>query len=156
MESTSITLGVLSDLLKINRDRVEGYIKASCDTEEPSLKALFDNMADQSRQNIKDITREILEHNGRSGPTETTYGGKIYEAWETFKAKFSDNSIKNVLTSCESRESAALHIYTQAKKKSFNVQLTSLIDNQALSIKSSHEVIKVYRQAYSRVDKLHS
>jgi hypothetical protein len=43
-----------------------------------------------------------------------------------------------------------------AQKKSFNVQLASLIENQALPIKSSHEVIKVYRQAHTRVDELHS
>ena len=156
MESTSITLGVLSDLLKINRDRVEGYKKASYDTTDESLKALFSNMVDQSRQNITDITKEINEHNGSTNSTETTYAGKIYGAWVAFKTKFSDNSIKSVLTSCESREAAALHIYHLAKKKSFNTHLANLIESHALKLKSSHEVIRVYRQAYTKVDKLYS
>lgn len=156
MESTSITLGVLSDLLKINGDRVEGYKRASHDTDDQNLKALFSTMADQSQQNITDITREIKEHNGRSEPTETTYVGKIYQAWDVFKTKFSNKSIKNILISCESREEAAEHIYQQAKKKSFNTQLANLIESQALSLKSAHEIIRAHRQAYSRVDELRS
>ena len=55
METTSTILEVLSDLLKINRDRVEGYKKASYNTTDPGLKALLANMADQARKNVTDI-----------------------------------------------------------------------------------------------------
>jgi uncharacterized protein (TIGR02284 family) len=156
MESNSMILEVLSDLLKINRDRVEGYKKASFGTDDPGLKALFANMADQGRKNITDIMKEIIHRNGSTESIETTNAGKLYGAWANFKTKLSGNSIKHVLTSCESREAAALHIYQKAKSKAFGIQLAELIERHALSLKSSHEVIKVYRLAYSKVDKLHS
>jgi hypothetical protein len=100
--------------------------------------------------------KEILEYNGKTELTETTYAGKIYEALGKLKTKFSGNSIKNILTSCDSREAATLHIYQQAMKKTFNVQLARLIENHALSLKSSHEAISIYRQAYIKLDKMYS
>ena len=122
MESSSVILDVLSDLLKINRDRVVRYHKAITDTDDPGLKTLFQNNADQSRKNISDIINEVMNYNGNSKSAELTNSDKIYHAWATFKTKFSGNNIKNVLTSRETTE--------------------------ATSIKSSHEVIRVYRQAY--------
>jgi uncharacterized protein (TIGR02284 family) len=156
MESTSTILEVLSDLLKINRDRIEGYNKASQDTHDPGLKALFRNMADQGSKNVTDIMKEIIHHNGSTELVELTNAGKVYEAWANFKTRFSVNSIKNVLTSCESREKAAMQIYQKARKKILGAQLIGLIERHELLLKSSHEVIRVYRQAYTNVDKLHS
>lgn len=156
MESTNTILEVLNDLLKINKDRVDGYKKASYDTTDPGLKALFANMADQARKNVTDIMKEIINHHGSADAIEITNAGKLYGAWATFVKKFSDNSIKNLLSSCESREAAALHIYQKARNKAFGVQLAGLIERHALSLKSSHEVIRVYRQAYIKVDQLHA
>jgi uncharacterized protein (TIGR02284 family) len=156
MESTSTILQVLSDLLKINRDRVEGYKKASHDTHDPGLKALFRNMSDQGQKNVTDILQEIINHNGSTESAEITTAGKLYKTWTNFKTKFLVNSIKNVLTSCESREKAALQIYRKAKNKSLTVQLTDLIKRHELLLQSSHEVIRVYRQAYTKVGQLHS
>jgi uncharacterized protein (TIGR02284 family) len=156
MESTSTVLEVLGDLLKINRDRVEGYKKASYNTSDAGLKALFSNMADQARMNVTDIMREIIQHKGSIEAVETTRAGKLYQVWETFKGQFSNHSIKNVLTLCESREAEAMNIYQKAKNKSFGNHLNQLIEQHAVSLKSSHEVIKVYKQAYTNVGKMHS
>src|SRR5688572_22700495 len=105
MESTRAILDVLSDLLKINRDRVVKYKKAITDTDDPGLKALFQNNADQSRKNISEIINEVMNYNGNSKSAELTNSDKIFDAWATFKTKFSGNSIKNVLTSCETLDS---------------------------------------------------
>jgi uncharacterized protein (TIGR02284 family) len=156
MESISEIVGVLNDLLKINRDRVENYKKASYDTSDPGLKALFWNMADQSRKNITDITKEIIHHNGSSESSETTPATKIYDAWVDFKAKFSGSSVKNVLTACESREVEVLHAYKKAKVKPSSAPLIDLIERHEQSLRSSHEVIRVYQQAYSKIDRLFS
>jgi uncharacterized protein (TIGR02284 family) len=156
MESISEVVGVLNDLLKINKDRVESYKKASYDTSDPGLKALFWNMADQSRKNITDITKEIIHHHGSSESPEATSAAKIYDAWADFKAKFSGSSVKNVLTACESREAEVLHAYKKAKVKPFSASLIDLIERHEQSLRSSHEVIRVYQQAYSKIDKLFS
>jgi uncharacterized protein (TIGR02284 family) len=156
MESTVTILEVLGDLLKINRDRVEGYKKASYNTSDAGLKALFSTMADQARKNVTDIMKEIILHKGSIDTVELTNTGKLYKVWLTFKGQFSSHSIKNILTLCESREAAAMSIYQKAKKKSFGVQLERLIEQHAVSLKSSHEVIKVYKQAYTNMGKMHS
>ena len=156
MESNSEVVEVLNNLLKINQARVEAYKNASYDTSDSGLKGLFRNMADQSRKNITDITKELVNHSGSTDSTEITNARRIYEAWGNFKAKLSGKSIKSVLSLCEVREAAALQEYKKAKLKTFSVQLTNLIERHEQSLKSSHEVIVVYKQAYMRVDKLYS
>ena len=155
MESNAEVLDVLNNLMKINKARVEAYKNASYDTSDSGLKGLFGNMADQSRKNITDIAKEIINHNGSEDSNEPA-NTKIYEAWENFKAKLSGKSMKKVLSLCEVREAAALREYKKAKLKTFSIQLTDLIERHAQSFKSSHEVITVYKQAYAKVDKLYS
>jgi len=156
MELNSEVIDVLNNLLKINKARVDTYKNASYGTSDPGLKGLFRNMADQSRKNVTDITKEIINHNGSTDSNESTNADKIYDAWENFKAKLSGESIKSVLSLCEVREAAVLHEYKKAKLKRFSVQLTDLIERHEQSLKSSHEVISVYKQAYIKVDKLYS
>jgi len=87
MESNAEVVEVLHNLMKINKARVEAYKNASYNTSDPGLKGLFGNMADQSRKNITDIIKEIINHNGSEDISEATSGNKIYEAWENFKHK---------------------------------------------------------------------
>ena len=154
MESVTEIIEVLNNLLKINKARVETYKNASYGTSDPGLKGLFRNMADQSRKNVTDITKEIINHNGSPDSTEPT--NKIYDAGENFKAKLSGKSIKRVLSLCEVREAAVLHEYKKTKLKKFSGQLTDLIERHEQSLKSSHEVISVYKQAYVTMNKLYS
>lgn len=154
MESINTIQNVLGELLKVNRERVEGYKKASRNTDDAGLKAMFLNMADQGQKNITDITKEIIDQHGST--MKTSHVEKIYGAWTNFKRKFSDNNIKNVLTSCESMETSAMHIYQKARNKTFDAQLVKLIEKHEVSFRSSQEVIKVYRQAYLKLDKLYS
>ena len=156
MGSSSTIQNVLGELLKVNRERVAGYKKASQNTDDPGLKAMFLNMADQGQKNITDISKAIVDQNGNTRSAKASHAEKIYGALATFKTKFSDKSIKNVLTSCESMETAAMNIYEKARDKALDVQLAKLIEKHEMSFRSSQEVIRVYRKAYLNLDKMYS
>lgn len=149
MNSTHETLLVLNDLLRINKDRVEGYKKASYDTSVSDLKALFCNMADESRKNITALTRETMD--AKVNPlNESTFTGKIYKAWIASQLKFTGENNDSVLNSCEFVELAALNAYKASKLSSLSSHLTELIERQEQSLETSYNVIRAYRRVYAK------
>lgn len=154
MKRTDTAIVTLHDLLKINTDRVERYKKASYDTRNPELKSVFSTIVDESRKNITDISTLLMKRYGNPELSKTNRGGKIYKSWVDVKAKFNGTVRNNLLNSCEFGEMAALAAYTMAKIDSSNSYILELIDRHQESLKASLEVIKSYRQAYDKLDKV--
>jgi len=137
---------VLSDLVQINNDRIEGYLKASDKTDDPDLKALFQRMIDESRTYVSQLNQELARM-GADVETGTTVSGKIYRAWMDVKATFAGNDRHAVLASCEYGEDAAQRAYDEALRSDdpMPYSIRELIANQKGALKSSHDTIKTYR-----------
>jgi uncharacterized protein (TIGR02284 family) len=151
MESTDATTQILVDLLRINKDRVEGYKNASYNTTVADLKGVFSSMADESRKNVTDLTREIIHINSNSDIEKIANDGRIYKTWLDLKAQFAGSTlvIENLMN-CESAEKAVLDAYAVAKDNSFSEHLWELIDRQEESLKKSYELIRSNRQTYAK------
>jgi len=154
MKKTDINVVMLNDLLKINMDRVERYKKAGYDTVDSELKSVFYAIADESRKNITDISMLMMKAYGPSKTDKPVNTGKIYKAWMEVKSKFSGTWRNNLLNSCEFGELAAISAYTMAKIETVNTGILELLNRQMEAFKASMEVIKSYRQAYDRLDKI--
>jgi uncharacterized protein (TIGR02284 family) len=143
---------VLNDLIQINNDRIEGYKRASNEAEEDDmdLKAIFNRMADESRGYVAELTQEVVKLGGEP-TTSTTNSGKIYRAWMDVKATFTGNDRKAILASCEFGEDAAQKAYEAAlsSDESLPLDVRQLIANQKASLKTSHDVIKKYRDMHA-------
>src|SRR2546421_9780279 len=115
MEINENLTGVLNDLIRINNDRIEGYKRAAkeADDSDVDLKALFNRMADESRQYVAELTREVIKLGGEPA-TGTTASGKIYRAWMDVKATFTGKDREALLASCEFGEDAAQKAYQEA------------------------------------------
>lgn len=139
---------VLNGLVEINNDRIEGYRRASEETEETDLKSLFASMADQSRTLRQQLADEVIRMGGE--PKEgTTNSGKLYRIWMDVKAALTGKDRKAVLNNCEFGEDAALKAYDEAIKseevrKSFDI---ALIERQRQDLKHSHDKIKILRDS---------
>src|SRR5438105_4530325 len=96
------TAGVLSDLIRINNDRIDGYEKAVKDlrAEDKDLSVLFLKAIDQSRK-IKIVLGNEIQTLKEEMPTGTTGSGSIYRAWMELKVTFSGHSRHSILASCE-------------------------------------------------------
>jgi uncharacterized protein (TIGR02284 family) len=154
MKKADAAIVMLNDLLKINTDRVERYKKAGYDTADSELKSIFYLLADESRKNITDIAKAILKCGGEVKSGRPMHAGKIYRAWQDVKSKFSGTQRNNLLNSCEFGEMAAVAAYTMARIDVPNAFVRELIDTQQESMKTSLEVVKSYRQAYDRLEKI--
>ena len=146
---------VLNDLIRINNDRIVGYEKASDEARDidVDLRATFTRMADESRQYAAELTQEVVKLGGEPA-TGTTNSGKIYRVWMDVKATFSGNSRQAILENCEFGEDAAQKAYDSALKSDaeINADTRQLITNQKSSLKTSHDVIKKYRDLHAAVN----
>ena len=147
---------VLNDLIRINNDRVVGYEKAADEARDidVDLRAIFSRMSEESRQYAAELTQEVVKLGGDPA-TGTTNSGKIYRVWMDLKATFTGNSRQAILENCEYGEDAAQKAYDSALKS--DAEMTSdirqLISNQKSSLKTSHDVIKKYRDLHASVNR---
>ncbi len=142
---------VLNDLIQINNDRITGYEKASkeTDTVDVDLRAVFSKMADESRKYKSELAEEVSRIGGEPA-TGTTNLGKIYRVWMDVKASFTGNDRQAILESCEYGEDAAQKAYKDALASDAEMDAGSrqLIADQQASLKTSHDLIKKYRDAH--------
>jgi len=148
MEINKNLIEVLNDLVQINNDRIEGYKRASKESDEndTDLNAIFNKMADESRQYVAELTREIVKLGGE--PTSgTTASGKIYRTWMDIKSTFAGSDRYTILSSCENGEDAAQKAYKDALESDeiLSGDIRQLIENQKASLRISHDTIKKYR-----------
>lgn len=136
----------LSDLVKINNDRIEGYFKAIEQTNDADLKALFQRMIDESNTYVAQLNQELLQ-NGGDVENSTTVSGKLYRTWMDVKATFTGKDRHSILSACEYGEDAAQRAYEAALHSDVPMPYTvrELIANQKGALKSSHDTIKTYR-----------
>ncbi len=140
---------VLNDLIKINNDRVKGYEKAAAETKDvdADLRALFNDMAAESRVYIQELERFITTR-GESPADGTTIYGDIYRGWMDVKATFTGKGRKGILASCEFGEDAAQRAYEKAlKEDDLIADVRQLISDQKARLRTSHDRIKRMRDA---------
>ena len=143
---------VLNDLIEINNDRITGYHKAIDETKDidVDLQAVFGEMADESRKYKAELTQAVTRLGGDPVSTGTTNAGKIYRVWMDVKATFSGHDRKAVLENCEFGEDAAQKAYKMALSSDaeMDADTRQLITSQQASLKTSHDLIKKYRDAH--------
>jgi len=156
MNSHDNIVEVLNDLIRINNDRIAGYEKAAEEARDidVDLRAIFTRMAEESRQYASELTQQVVKYGGDPA-TGTTNSGKIYRAWMDVKATFTGGSRQAILENCEFGEDAAQRAYESALKSDAELpaDVRQLIANQKSSLKTSHDVIKKYRDVHAAVNK---
>ena len=147
---------VLNDLILVNNDRIEGYQKAKDEAGEGNvdLKAIFDQMSDESRKYISELSHEIYKLDGEAVTNSTTISGKIYRTWMDLKNSIKGNNRLALLESCEFGEDAAQKAYQQAlvSDETLSIDVRQLIAHQKESLKESHDTIKRFRDMHKKSD----
>lgn len=141
------TASVLSDLIKIHNDRIEGYEKALKDLKEEDidLRLYFLKAIDQSRK-IKNMLGNELQTLGTAIPSGSSGSGSIHRAWMELKVAFSGHNRHAILASCESGEDAAQKAYESAlKSEHLPEYLSSIVLEEKEDLRVFHNEIKALR-----------
>jgi uncharacterized protein (TIGR02284 family) len=154
MKTNETLIETLNDLVRINNDRVNGYEKA-CDeikNTDVDLQAMFTKMANDSRDNVRELSNAVVKLGGEPA-TDTTISGKIYRTWMDVKAAFASKERLSVLESCEFGEDAAQKAYDTALKSDaeMSAETRQLIMDQKAALKNAHDIIKKYRDLHETV-----
>jgi|SRR6185436_16796886 len=145
MESKSAD--VLNKLIRIHNDRMEGYDRASKETNENDLKILFAAHASTSKQFREELAKQVIS-NAEEPKTDTSVPGKVYHAWMDVRAALSSNDRKAVLKSCEYGEDVAVKAYEEVLSDNIN-DITSeqhqIVRRQYNTVKAQHDKIRTLR-----------
>lgn len=155
METNENLIEVLNDLIKINNDRIDGYEKA-CDEikgTDVDLQAMFQKMGNDSRDHARDLSNAVVKLGGEPA-TDTTISGKIYRTWMDVKAAFARKDRLSVLEACEFGEDAAQRAYEAAlaSDAEMNAETRQMIMDQKASLKTSHDIVKKYRDLHETIE----
>ncbi len=148
-EEKLVTL--LSDLVKINNDRIEGYTSAKAATEDQDIKALFQHMINDSEKYVTELNK-LLVAQGADVEADTTISGKLYRTWMAIKTIFTGTDRYTLFSSCEYREDAVQRAYADAlgSDTPMPYSVRELIARQQANLKEAHNTIKSYRDVVSQ------
>lgn len=149
-KDTKKTIEVLNDILRINADRVDGYTLALRESKDADLKIMFRNIAEESKNNLRELSRMILKLGGDPDFGINTMAGKIYHIWMELKSSFTGENRIALLNSCAFGEEAAAKAFNKAlREKNLIKDAFDLVYRQAQIQRASHDVINAYRQTGS-------
>ena len=146
METTK-TIEVLNNLIEINGDRIEGYATASVETDDTSLKALFNKFKQTSEVCKAELVAEVQRLGGET-VDGTRISGKFFRAWMDVKAALTGNNKKLILDSCEYGEDVIKHSYEKTLanySQDLTLEQESLIKGQYNLLKAEHDEVKRLR-----------
>ena len=145
--NTEQSIDVLNALIVINNDRIEGYMRASKETEESDLKTLFAQFENTSHKCKAELVKEVQRLGGEVAEgTKTT--GKIYRAWMDIKATLTGSDRKAILNSCEYGEDVAIEAYEDAlnnETENISSEQQMMLKTQLQSIRADHDKVKGLR-----------
>lgn len=142
------TIDALNKLIEINNDRIEGYEKASANTEEKELQKLFSEFRQTSKNLLRELISEIDKLGGKvSEGTKTS--GKFFRAWMDVKSALTGKDRKAILNSCEYGEEQADETYQEIldeQSEHLSAQQLSMIKAQHKLLKADHNTIKLMQK----------
>lgn len=147
METTSITVDNLNDLIRIHNDRIAGYEQAlnELKQDDAELKSLFTNLVGESHEFKMELGTEVQALGGDM-ETDTTVLGKIHRSWLGVKDIFSSSNNKSVLESCEFGEDAVQKAYrTTLEDENMPGYLREILTRQQGVLKAAHDKVKALR-----------
>lgn len=145
MEKTK-AVSVLTDLIKVNQDRISAYSKVVTTSDKgEEINKLFNEVIMQATGFIKELQREI---SGYQLPVDsiTLPHTKVYSTWKDFAIAFSGHSTRQLLASCEYGEAALEAVYNSALDETgIPANAVIIILKQRREIKAAHHKIKKQR-----------
>lgn len=142
-EKPDEVISTLNGLVEICRDGQKGFSEAAESIQHPDLK---NYCLEQSHTRAR-FTQELKEAISDLGgdPEQTgSMAGAIHRAWMNLKSALGGGD-HAIIAACESGEDSAVSEYEQALTKRLPPNLHTLVEQQYLSIKHSHDRVKQVR-----------
>lgn len=146
--TASETTSVVKDLIQINTDRYNGFLKSAEDVEDIDLKELFNRFGQQSL-NFKNELERLSTGAEPIASDDTSLGSKLHRAWIDVKSTFTGKDRHSVLAAAEYGEDQILGEYRDAIQNgsSLTSDVLAVIQQQKQDIQQAHNTIKALRDS---------
>jgi len=142
---------VLYHLVDLCRDGERGFRAAADHVRDPTLKALFTELATQRKQ----FAEELLPHLQRLGSpplAEGTSAGRLHRQWMTLKGLVPGRHDHHIVTEAERGEQVALDAYEDALNGMLPPTVSGLVESQREAILKATDRIRTVAMGYSHAD----
>ena len=144
---------LLHDLIQINLDRKNAYDEALREVQDTdhNLRGIFSHLSDQCKNYVQQLDKELSKI-GVMPDREHSGFGQLYESWKDLVSSFLSSRPKSLVDVFNQSEAATREIYEDSllSHHTWNTQVRDIISNQHNEIKTSHEQIKKYCEAYRK------
>lgn len=141
----------LNSLLKINNARIVGYESAAKETDDTTLKDMFNHFIQTSRRCRAELVSEIRQLGGV--PTDSsTNSGKFFRVWMDVKPSLNNEDLLALLDSCEYGEEHALRTYDEIlndEAEALNDSLFKVVRSQYDELSVGFDTVRSMQEAYA-------
>lgn len=142
--STSISsahVGLLNDLLQLNRDSVEGFTKAIEWATSPKLKATFESALAERRAAVAAL--EPLVRAAGGVPDKTlSVSGTLHRTWMKVRESFAANGDNALILEVERAEDEMRDAYVDAMKLPLPAMVKDVIAAQSKQVLAVHDTFR--------------
>jgi len=142
---------VLHHLIDLCRDGERGFRAAADHVGDPTLKALFTDLATERRQ-FADALLPHLQRLGGPPDAEGTSVGALHRRWMALKGLVPGRHDHRIVAEAERGEHAALDAYEQALNGMLPPTVTELLETQREAIAKAVDRMRTFDMGYSIAD----
>ncbi|NDK55084.1 ferritin-like domain-containing protein [Pontibacter fetidus] len=141
------TADVINELAQFVNDRIEGYKTAASETRDPSHKAYYNELVNQSQQFSNELNSTLSRVGGET-QRDTTIKGKIYRGWMDVKAGITGKDEKAIIDSNLYGEEWAQKAYNDAleHKTELPQEVVQMVEKQKQASLATCEHLRQMKQ----------
>lgn len=134
---------VLHHLIEICSDGSRGFRMAAGAVNDPDLRALFAELADERSRFAADLIPHLQRLGGYT-ETEGTSKGAMHRGWMTFRSHAPGDHDHAIVVEAERGERAAINAYDRALAGLLPLTVDWLVEAQREAVRKAHERIAAF------------
>lgn len=135
---SSAHVGLLNDMLQLNRDSAEGFAKASELAESSKLKTILDG-ARMERDKAARALEPLVRAAGGTPEKELSLSGTLNRTWMKVREALSPDGDKSLILEVERAEDGMKEAYGDALKEQLPPAVHSVLAVQANQVQAVHD-----------------
>ena len=136
---SSAHVGLLNDLLQLNRDSAEGFTKAAEMAKSPKLKTIFEGARVERASAAREI-EPLVRAAGGTPEKELSVSGSLHRTWMKVREALSPNGDKALILEVERAEDEMKEAYTNAMSKQLPPAIADVITAQSKQVFKVHDL----------------
>lgn len=140
------TIEGLQNLIEVNLDSGNGFETVAENIENKDIAAYF-RRCGQRRQSFASELQSYVRANGEEPKDSGSMKGKLHRWWTDLRGSVQSGDEHAMLAEAERGEDVIKHTYEDVLKETAGSPLNSLLQQQWLSVKQDHDLIRDMRDA---------